>query len=210
VDRTTCCGIGSLSSKTSNQFEGEHTGSRIVIVIALVLVIVIALVLVLVLGVGVGVLVGVRVQVPLVLVFTFRSRLVFVPSEGKMDMTKFLRLMLTNENLRDEFAGHYEGIVADVTEESVFNRWKLRPEFVPRIQFEDGWAWIPNIGARRVLSKAWGNDSDLWIGRRLAITLTTVTRTERASGRLIEKLEKTVKPLPDVAEVRCISEGRTR
>jgi hypothetical protein len=87
----------------------------------------------------------------------------------------------------------YEGCVARVVPQQVFNRWKFtKDEIVPVISFEDGYQWIPNISARRTLTTAWGADTDRWIGRQMRIYLKPVARTEAVSGRSVEKLEKHV------------------
>lgn len=115
-----------------------------------------------------------------------------------MDMTAFLHRQLTNTELQTRDGMRYVGRIAQVEAHQVLNKWKFtREEIVPVIRFEDGWEWIPNIGARRVLIEAWGSETDGWIGRRMAIYLHTATRTEKKSGRAVEKLEKLVKPLPD-------------
>jgi hypothetical protein len=94
----------------------------------------------------------------------------------------------------------YEGSIVRVVPQQVFNRWKFtKDEIVPVISFADGYQWIPNVGARRKLSEAWGWDTDLWLGRRLRIYLKTVVRTEKTSGRGIEKLEKDIEALDDDA-----------
>ena len=113
-------------------------------------------------------------------------------------MNAFLHRNLTNEELTGREGWRYEGRIVRVEAQQVFNKYKLtKKEVVPVISFDDGCQWIPNIGARRTLSAAWGSETDGWIGRRMRIFLKTVTRTEKVSGRLEEKLEKCVEPLPD-------------
>lgn len=115
-----------------------------------------------------------------------------------MDMTRYLHQQLTNEELKTRESWRYEGRIVRVEEQRVFNKYKFtKDEIVPVISFEDGWYWIPNVGARRTLTGAWGADSDRWIGRRLGIYLKAVTRTEKTSGRAKEQLEKQVEVLDD-------------
>lgn len=110
-----------------------------------------------------------------------------------MDMTPYLQRSLTNADLMAREGYCYEGCIVRVVPQQVFNRWKFtKDEIVPVISFADGYTWIPNVGARRTLTAAWSADTDRWLGRRLRIYLKTVVRTERASGRAIEKLEKQV------------------
>jgi len=115
-----------------------------------------------------------------------------------MDMNRFLHHRLTNAKLMEFLEFRYEGRICNVVEEEVFNKFKLtKTERVPNIMFDDGWEWIPNLAARRQLSEAWGPETDGWVGRRMAIFLRSVDRTEKKSGRLVEALEKNVEPLPD-------------
>lgn len=103
--------------------------------------------------------------------------------------------LLTVDLLRDSFEGRYVGRIASVTPERVFNKHHWKPEMVPMITFDDGIRWIPNMGARRDLIKAWGEESDDWIGQSVAISLVSKTQTEKESGRLIEKFAKVAEPL---------------
>jgi hypothetical protein len=113
-----------------------------------------------------------------------------------MDMTPYLQRSLTNADLEKREGLSYEGRIARVVPQQVFNRWKYtRDEMVPVISFEDGYQWIPNIGARRTLTAAWGADTDGWIGRRMRIYLKPIVRTEAVSGRAVEKWEKQVEVL---------------
>ena len=115
-----------------------------------------------------------------------------------MDMNRFLQHRLTNTVLEGLPGRRYEGRVSAVVPERVFNRFKLTSqETVPQITFEDGWLWIPNIGARRGLTAAWGADTDEWIGRRMAVYLCIVARTDKPTGRQVERWEKRVEVLPD-------------
>lgn len=117
-------------------------------------------------------------------------------------MNAFLKRLLTNSVLQSRPDCRYEGRIVGVVPQRVFNKWKLtKEEVVPVIGFEDGWEWIPNLGARRLLTEVWGADTDRWLGRRLAVYLRPVARTQQASGRVVEKLEKCVEPLPDAEEV---------
>jgi hypothetical protein len=111
-------------------------------------------------------------------------------------MTRFLRRRLLTNGLLESFPDRrYEGQIASVVTEEVLNRWTLRKTEAPVIAFTDGNAWIPNDGARRMLIDVWGAETNNWIGHWLAIFLVTSTRTDKASGRLVERLEKRVEPL---------------
>ena len=113
-----------------------------------------------------------------------------------MDMTPYLRRSLTNTDLLEREGMAYEGIVVRVVPQQVFNRFRFtRDEVVPIISFQSGHEWIPNVGARRKLTEAWGADTDRWIGRRMRIYLKSVARTEVGSGRVVEGWEKKVEVL---------------
>ena len=114
-----------------------------------------------------------------------------------MDMNDYIPKWLTNTELEAMPDHRYEGRVLRVEPGRVFNSYKLTKEDVPVLVFEDGWSWIPNIGARKALTKAWGGPTDDWIGRRMAIYLKSVTRMGKASGRLEERFEKQVEVLDD-------------
>jgi hypothetical protein len=119
-----------------------------------------------------------------------------------MDMTRYLHRKLTNDELKTRDGWRYEGRILRVEEQRVFNKYKFtKEEIVPMISFEDGWEWIPNIGARNALTEALGADTDRWIGRRLRVYLKAVTRTEKISGRAKEQWEKQVEVLDDVEGV---------
>lgn len=113
-------------------------------------------------------------------------------------MTKFLHRQVTNESL-SKSNRRYEGTILSVEADTVTNKWRWtttadgkvvpKTELVPRIKFTDGFEWIPNNGARRTLTEAWGPDTDQWIGLRLAIYLVLVSRGEK------EEPEKRCEPL---------------
>ena len=108
-------------------------------------------------------------------------------------MTPYLQRSLTNADLLAREGSSYEGTIVRVVPQRVFNKWRYtKDEIVPVISFDDGYQWIPNIGARRILTAGWGANTDDWTGRRLRIYLKTVERTEVKSGRAVEKLEKQV------------------
>lgn len=118
-----------------------------------------------------------------------------------MDMTRFLRRSLTNEVLQDRQGMSYEGRVARVVEQRVFNKYKYtKDEHVLVFEFDDGWTWIPNQRALKDLTAALGTDSDAVVGRRIRVFLKAHTRTETGSGRAVEKLEKFVEVLDSHGE----------
>jgi hypothetical protein len=113
-----------------------------------------------------------------------------------MDMTAFLHRKITNAVLLARHEWRYEGRITRVEVQQVFNQWKYtKDELVPVIMFEDGYEWIPNLGARNDLTKAWGADTDFWIGRYVAIYLKKQVRIDKKSGEAVEKLVKVAEPL---------------
>lgn len=113
-----------------------------------------------------------------------------------MDMTPYLHRQLTNTELMTRDGYRYEGQILRVAPQRVFNKFKFTKEdIVPVINFEDGWDWIPNLGARRIMTATWGADTDRWVGHRLRIFLQERARTEQGSGRAVNRLEKCVELL---------------
>ena len=114
-----------------------------------------------------------------------------------MDMRRHLKRWLTNSDLRG-LGGSYEGIIVDVVEEEVRNRFKAKHELNPVIVFLDGWRIVPNIGMRRYLDAYYGHETDTWAGRRIRIFLRPMTRKNPGDeGRLRD--EKAVECL-DLSE----------
>jgi hypothetical protein len=115
-----------------------------------------------------------------------------------VDMTRFLRRSLTNQELLKLEDKSYEGFVSRVVEELVYNKWRFtNDELVPLIEFCDGWTWIPNQRCRMALMKELGPETDHWAGQHLRVYLKEVARAEPVSGRAVEKLEKFVEVLGD-------------
>jgi len=92
----------------------------------------------------------------------------------------------------------YEGRIRAVTVDACWNRFRpANPKAQqPRIDFEDGHWWVPNIGARRVLVAAWGEEMDDWVGNRLAVQLVDSKRRLKAGGEQTQ-FEKRAEPLDD-------------
>lgn len=112
-----------------------------------------------------------------------------------MRISDYIQKPLTNEELRRR-GNTYVGTITRVVPQQVFNRWKFtRKEIVPQIEFSDGVSWIPNQRARKLLQSALGDDTDRWLSHRIRIFLKSVCRTEEASGRGVERLEKFVEVL---------------
>ncbi len=92
-----------------------------------------------------------------------------------MDMRRHLKRWLTNSDLRG-MGGSYQGIIVDVVEEEVRNRFKGKHELNPVIVFLDGWRIVPNMGIRRYLDAHYGHETDTWAGRPIRIFLRPMTR----------------------------------
>jgi hypothetical protein len=86
-----------------------------------------------------------------------------------MDMTRHLKRWLTDKALA-ELGGEFEGVIADVSEELIRNRFTAKRSAEVVVTFDDG-------GFRLVLNKtvltkfiAWfGPESNDWIGRRVRV-----------------------------------------
>ena len=87
----------------------------------------------------------------------------------------------------------YEGIIADVIEQPVRNRFTATRELEPVIVFEDGWRLIPNIGMRQTLVEFFGWETDAWVGRRIVVYRTKTDRVDRQTGEVRSRYEKRVR-----------------
>ena len=114
-------------------------------------------------------------------------------------MRRHLRRWLDNAVLR-ELGDRYEGIIANVVERTLRNRFTCTRELQPVIEFEDGLRLVPNITMRRTLIEFFGADTEEWIGRRVVVYRHRVERTDPDSGKVLERFEKrAMRPEADVA-----------
>ncbi len=110
-----------------------------------------------------------------------------------MDMRRHLKHWLNDSELQ-EMGGAYEGVIAEVVEEQVRNRFTTQREVQPVIVFLDGWRIVPNIGMRRTLVEMFGPETDDWVERRIRIVRRRVARTS-TDGEMRERYEKAVECL---------------
>ena len=103
-----------------------------------------------------------------------------------MDIRRHLKRGLTNADL-ERMGGAYKGVIVEVVEEPMRNRFKARREVNPVIVFGDGWRLVPNIGTRRALVDGYGPETDDWSGRRVRIFLRPMTRKNSESAQRYEK-----------------------
>ena len=108
-----------------------------------------------------------------------------------MDMRRHLIRLITLSVL-EEMGDRYEGVIAEVIEEPVRNKFKGTKNLEPVIVFGDGWRYVPNIAARRALIGFWGSETDDWIGRRLIVFRTPMQRKDAKSETTITRWEKRV------------------
>ena len=87
-----------------------------------------------------------------------------------MDMTRHLNQHLQNPELQ-AMGGSYEGVLVDVLEENVYNKFRCQIESKLVLVFEDGQRSIPNQGMTRTLHDSLGSQTDDWLGQRLRISL---------------------------------------
>jgi hypothetical protein len=92
-----------------------------------------------------------------------------------MDMSRHLPRWINNTELQ-RLGGRYEGTVARVIEQDVYNRYSPKsgkqPE--PVIVFADGYRLVPNITMRRLLVEKFGPDTDAWGGQNLIVVCRTL------------------------------------
>ena len=119
-----------------------------------------------------------------------------------MDMRKHLKPRLNNDELL-KMGGSYEGIIANVVEETVRNGYTKQRQAEPNIVFMDGWRHIPNIRMRRALIESLGEETNGWVGWRIRIFLRRVER-KTADGGMREQYEKFAECIdPPVREPRA-------
>jgi hypothetical protein len=124
-------------------------------------------------------------------------------------MRRYLFRQLTQAELVRREGHRFEGVITRVQPQQVTNKWKytadangklLRAtEVVPVITFDDcdgvQLQWMPNIRCRRALVDALGPETDGWIGRRVAVYLDSVSRTNKRTGGEESSLERFVEVL---------------
>ena len=119
-----------------------------------------------------------------------------------MDMSKHLRKWLNDQVLREQFGDEFEDEIADVTEQSIRNRFTTTRQLEPVITFVTGWKLIPNVSQRQALCEFWGPETDEWIGRRLQVYRFRKERRDDATGAVRTTWEKRVRlPLSEVRKL---------
>jgi hypothetical protein len=109
-----------------------------------------------------------------------------------VDMRRHLKRRMNNRDL-EQVGGEYIGVVANVVEEQMWNRFLKERKDQPVLLFADGWGIVPNMGMRRTLIEALGPKSDDWIGGRVRIFLRPMARKHGGDGP--QRFEKAVECL---------------
>jgi hypothetical protein len=118
-----------------------------------------------------------------------------------MDMKRYLRRWLTDAELR-RLGDRYEGVIAEILEERLRNRFTGTKEAQPVIVFDDGYRLVPNLGMRQALIEFWGRESADWTGRRLIVFRRAVEQ-RGADGETKTTYQRAVmRPDAEVAEFR--------
>ena len=107
-----------------------------------------------------------------------------------MDMRRYLKRFLNEESLK-RMNGRYDGVIAQVVEEPIRNKFIASKQLEPIIKFEDGWLLIPNNSNRKALIEMFGPETSAWIGQRIVVFRHPVTRTTK-SGCTTTRYEKRV------------------
>ena len=109
-----------------------------------------------------------------------------------MNMTRHLPRWLNNRELARMDNHRYEGIIADVLEEPLNNKFKGTKQLEPVVVFEDGWRLCPNLAMRHALTGFWGYETDEWIGRRIVVFLHRVDRVDEKTRKTVSRWQKRV------------------
>jgi hypothetical protein len=100
-----------------------------------------------------------------------------------MDMTRYLKPYLTVPVL-EALGGEYEGIIAEVVNERLRNRFKATSSDEPVIVFQDGKRLVLNKAMLQASLCWFGEDSARWPGRRIRVFLRRVETVNRESGKV--------------------------
>jgi len=84
-------------------------------------------------------------------------------------MTRYLKKWLTDKALEEQHDSEYEGVVAQVSEEMIRNRFTAQRETLPVVTFDDGWRLVLNKTFLQKFITWFGADSDNWVGRRVRV-----------------------------------------
>jgi len=125
-----------------------------------------------------------------------------------MDMTRHLRRYINLPEL-EKLDGYYEGVIADVTEQPLRNRFTYRKEVNPIILFEDGYCTVPNNGMRRALIEEFGKETDLWKGRSIIVASRPVSESQQQEEQRSARKQKCVIfPREEIGRSAPAREGR--
>src|SRR5207249_1196577 len=76
-----------------------------------------------------------------------------------MNISKYTVKWLTGSALATMDGERYEGIIADVREQILRNKYTLAKESQPVVCFADGWQIVPNMQMRHALREKWGDET---------------------------------------------------
>lgn len=87
-------------------------------------------------------------------------------------MRKHIPKWLNNETLKAMPDASYDGTIASVDPQSIFNKWKGEQEWQVVIFFADGYQWIPSPQAKKALHEWFGGNIKNYVGKRIHIACT--------------------------------------
>ena len=119
----------------------------------------------------------------------------------EMDIEKHMKALIGLEEL-DRLGGSYVGTIKDVRIETLNNKKKGRQDKAPVITFkETDHYYVPNEGNKKTLRNEYGQETDLWIGKRIKVYIAEMvgltgeeTFTEGEDERVLRR-EKVVECL---------------
>jgi hypothetical protein len=101
-----------------------------------------------------------------------------------------MRQWLNRETLSAMPHERFEDEIVDVVEEVINNRFAGKKQPEPVIPFNDGWRLIPNLAMRQQLVTLFGHETNMWRGRHVVVYLHKVSRTDKVTGEVRERVEK--------------------
>ena len=98
-----------------------------------------------------------------------------------MDMTRFLKSYLNVPELQ-KLGGTYEGVIENVTEAEIRNRFTTRTTKEPVLEFEDGRRMVLNLTMLKECIGALGADSTSWSGQAVRVSLQRIETQNHTSA----------------------------
>jgi hypothetical protein len=88
--------------------------------------------------------------------------------------------------------GRFEGVITEVSEQSLRNPFTGVFESRAVIHFDCGTTTVPSRAMGKTLVGLYGGDTDAWVGRRIVVFRRAVERKSKATGEMVTRYERAV------------------